>query len=687
MENIHFDIKTKTFWISYSFIQNYGVKEDTISKWSIRKICGCIYMDGRAYINYDTIPAPTRKKLPTKEELKKEYHRLQQKPQEEYFRRELQAARENGYDRFYYWQNQLVDHELYGKTIDRFKICDLAREASVFERAIDLNHAWRSLTPLYNAINDVLPNRKYADITGFKKALTKAKKDGIFSIIVDKRMFRKTKPKYGRQHEAIAFFMLDHPRNFTVKMAYAKFKEGCMLFKMSVPAFDWFRTYYRKNKNEFSDSREAKAKSTPIYPGITPAEHAGTQWQIDGWEIPINAKKLNDKGGWDKYVKYILFTVMDAHSRKIVGYRIEETENTETILKGLDNAVKKTGYLPREIVADNHTWNKTKIAENIKEKFKDMGVTWVVDSNPRRKAIIERSFRTLGDNHFKQEYGYIGQGVKTKIKTGKTNQVLLDRYNKTENMLVYDQIVAITVKVVKEYNNSIIKKLGDTPNNLHEKSEKPNAIIVDDPTRMYLFFRESEATIRNGQITLQRGAFEKHEYQLPADLHSEWNNRKIAYRMADFDHIYLYDIKTGKFIHSISEKKNIHGALADQTEADKEALFRSSGRIKGIKANSRKKKEKGSEDLDTISPDAYTQLNELTTPKETIAKVRRDHELRKEMIEEYNVNPDTTLDLPVVNEMLDTSMKPKEKRDINSPFQIYEKVEKLEKLEKLKFDI
>jgi transposase InsO family protein len=224
------------------------------------------------------------------------------------------------------------------------------------------------------------------------------------------------------------------------------FVEGCQHMKVDkIPSWDWFRLFWRKNKNIILPERNGKTaheKEAGNYAKIIPALHVGDQWQMDGWDIPVYCKKRNEKGGWEYFVRYTLFVVMDTHSRKIIGFDVAESENTETILTSLDMAVRNTKTLPKELVADNHSWNKTKESANLKEVTEKLGMVWTIDSNPRRKAILERAFRTLGDKHFKRYYGYLGQGIKSKIKNGITQQELKDEYSKPENMLTFEQITA-----------------------------------------------------------------------------------------------------------------------------------------------------------------------------------------------------------------------------------------------------
>lgn len=402
------------------------------------------------------------------------------------------------------------------------------------------------------------------------------------------------------------------------------------------------------------------------YAKIIPALYSGDQWQLDGWEVPLFYKKPNGKGGFECGCRAVLFAVLDAHSRKIVGFHVGESENTEVILKGLEKAIKNTGHVPFEIISDNHSFNKTKEAGNLKDELENMGVTWNVDSNPRRKALLERSFRTLGENHYKKCFGYTGQGIKSRSKYAVTQQELKDIYLKPANNLTFDQVVAVTVYAIDEYNNSVIKKLKDTPDNLYRKSEMPNAIPVDEFKRISLFVRKSESKVTHGQINIKRGGT-VYEYQLPAEYSEKYNNQTVGIRYADFNRIYLYEADTDRPICSICPKFSIHGAQANQTERDKELLFKNKGRIKGIEIQGRKRKEKLFDEANTVNPSAYEHVSRLTTPKDILKELAAKKHLYDNMIDDYELNPDMLRSFPTVTEIRDSSLKP-QKKDIKSPY-------------------
>jgi hypothetical protein len=384
---------------------------------------------------------------------------------------------------------------------------------------------------------------------------------------------------------------------------------------------------------------------------------------MDGWTIPVYCKKPNDKGGWEYFVRYVLFVVMDTHSRKIVGFDVAESENTETILTSLDMAVKNTKTLPKELVADNHSWNKTKEAAKLKETTEKLEMIWTIDSNPRRKAILERAFRTLGDKHFKRYYGYLGQGIKSKIKNGITQQELKDEYSKPENMMTFDHVCALAGAVVPEYNRKVKKSLKQSPNERFAQSEQPNSIPVDDFTRLQMFIRVSEHKVLHGQIVIKRG-MHTYEYQLPAKYSAKYNGKTVGVRYPDFDMIYLYDIETDQLICSVCRKSEIHGAIANQTETDTENLFKNSGRTKGINTKKSKKKESIYNEGNTINPNFMESANALKTPKDVLKQIKQDNDLRA-FLTGKNVNPETVSGFPEMKTIYIDAPKKKEEK---SPF-------------------
>ena len=665
--DVFVDYKKRITWLSYEYLMGHGVPEGTISWWSTNGLCRRTYIEGRAFLDYETIPAPTQSRLPQLEEIRAEFVERSRLELEATYLSALREAYES--PEIVRYANQIAAAHV---DLSRELITKFARRASVFARALELvsqNAGKGGLDALFKAFSQIYPGN-YNHKSRLCAAVTKARKEGIMAVAVDKRAITKRPAHYGPEIQYLAEHILSHNKGYGLPGGYDLFTEACISQNYEVPGWSWFKNYYYNHQPRIDAVRYGNAnyqRESAPYAKINPALNAGSQWAADGWEIPIYGYKLNSKGGKEYFVKWVLFVVMDVHSRKIIGYHIAESENTETILKALEMAVRDTGTLPFEIVADNHAWNKTKEAENLKARTDDMGMVWTVDSNPRRKAVLERAFRMLGDNHLKHHYGYVGQGIRSRIKNGITQQELRDIYTKPGNMLNYEQICTITIDAIYQYNHTVRKGLGESPAARYEASAQPHAIKIGEFVRAGLFCRKSEYTISNGQITIQRG-MHKHEYQLPAKFAAQYGGKRVTVRYSEFSEIYLYDLKTDAPICKVSEKVAIHGALADQTERDRELLFRNAGRVKGVKSHMRKQRESLFDAASSINPNVYEAANRVTMSKDVLKNAAQNYEVRR-ALSEQGIDINRVAPLPVVDELLEPSLKPRRK-DNRHPFEV-----------------
>jgi len=462
-------------------------------------------------------------------------------------------------------------------------------------------------------------------------------------VVIDTRWFREQHSSFDLQIQLWAKALLSDPVNSTARSIWRSLAEICKENKIDTPSYSWVKKFVRKNESNIEiytskyGTEKAENNRKP-YAKIICAKQAGSQWQIDGWDLPFYYKGFE---------KLILLAVRDAHSKKIVGYSIGESENTQVILEALQDAVKNTGFISFEIDSDNHSFNKTKESSYFKEALEKLGVTWTVDSNPKRKAIAERYFRHLGELYCKKYPGYIGQGIKTKEKSGRPSQEYIDKFTKAGTWLSKEEIKLIALKAVYDFNNTTLTKLyGITPNEAHEKSEKPHAISVDIFERVRLFTKKANLKVIRGQINLTRSGI-TYEYQLSAEQYGKLNTKNVIVRYEDFSTIYLFDEKD-RAIGSVKQKVGIHGALADQTPEDIKKYNRNKGRLNGIKSQAKKENEKLRDDVQRLSPHAFEALNPLITPKDVLSEAKRIRELKQRAEE-----------LGIELEKVETGRKPK----------------------------
>ncbi|WP_304642618.1 MULTISPECIES: transposase family protein [Muribaculaceae] len=524
------------------------------------------------------------------------------------------------------------------KAIERARTHAVLTKAAEIYRDGMVNSYCGSFGSLYEAFNTVMPG-KYC-YHRFSRAMRKVSENGIGGMITDRRGGNNNKI-----NDVVKKWLLDamsSGKKYGPTQIYRFIADLCGQYEYHTPSLSWVKTnYYRylpivaKNRN----GNDEWTYSDLPYAGIARASAPGGQWQVDGWRLPFYM---------EGYRTLMIFTVMDAHSGKVVGYNVDFSENTESILKGIEHAVATTGTLPQEIVSDNHSFHKTMEAAYFKEAIEKSGCTWTVTSNPRHKGMIERSFGTFGERFCKPMYGYVGEGIRTRRSNGRTSQELMDKYHRAGAFLTADQIKMIAIEVVNRYNSTVTGKDGISPAERYGASQNIG-LPVDEMERMRLFVRKGEYTVRKGQINISRGGV-TYEYQLDKDMFVELNNKKVAVRYVDQDCIYLFDARTDAPLGSVNRKRYAHGAVCDRTDEDARIMIQHKGRLNGIKTAFKRRQIEIAERAEAIDPEAAYAMNAKLTPKNILEEFRSGGMKAREA-ERLGVNISEVPDIPVFSEV------------------------------------
>ncbi|MBX2916429.1 MAG: transposase family protein [Cyclobacteriaceae bacterium] len=615
-------------YLSYTFLRTY-VSQKTIEDWKQRKVGKRRYSDGQAFIEYHSIPKKTRSKLPPEPSLKATLKSQNYNQEADHYFHLLEKAFINDFSKY-------IPHYKQDKRLTTSQITHCAKLRAVWEKIFQFNNGYeRGLNEhLFNAFNRLF-DKKYSTLGAFNVVKSKAKKE-IDTVVIDTRWFREQHSDVDPRIQLLTKTLCSDGVNHTATYIHAKVIQYCIQEKLKAPSYSWVKKQVRiyELNPEIYASRFGKDKAfakVQPYAKIISALNAGTQWQIDGWHLPFYYQGIY-KGKLTSYLRLVLVAVRDAHSKKIVGYSIAESEDTQSIINAIQDAVKNTGFLPHEIVSDNHSFNKTSEAKYFKAAIDSLGVTWNVDHNPQRKSIAERYFRHLGEKHCKEYSGYIGQGIKSKEKSARPSQEYQDAHTKSSSWLTKEEIQLIGVAVVSKFNQVPLKSLGyRSPDHVHRDSEKPYVIPVDLEDRLRLFTKTTDIKVTRGQINLIRGGV-TYEYQLNAELISKLNGQVVTVRYEDFSTIYLFD-KKDRSIGSVKQKVGIHGAIADQTENDVKRLQQNKGRLNGVKTRARRENEQLRNKVEAMHPNALEALNKITTPKDVLEEVNQNYELAQRAAE------------------------------------------------------
>lgn len=657
----------KDIYLTYNQLSILGVSNLLIRQWRFQERVTFLEVGGVEYVGYMSIPQETRNILDFSQVQKLYY--CNQFHKTEYLYESIMIHAYNAYNDIS--TAYLEVYKEMGYSIP--EAVKYARQHSVWAYFIETFYKeYGVIHPLKEGIKAY--NNLFAEhplsLETFRKKITKALKEGIPSIIIRKKGSGRPK-EFGKQYEYMVYQLASDAKAFSCAAVYRMVCDICEEMGMKSPKERTVNNIFRealRNPVVYGHRYGADKMRYDIlsYASIKRAEYANDIWYLDGWTMPFYYRDPSD----GRLKTLCLFAVMDGHSKKIVGYSISRSENTETILDGLEDAVRKTGELPFEIVSDNHSFNQTKIAENHKKALERYGVTWDVSSNPRYKQVIERSFRTFGEYHAKQQYGYTGQGIRSISPDARISQELFDKYMKAGYLLTEDQIKAIAIYCVDMWNNGVGSE-GKSPNQLYEESERPNSIKLGDwatnPAFYDLFTRDmAEITVINGQISITR-AGRKYEYQLTSDQAYKFNNKPVTVKYIDLSEgVYMYDPSTGDPVGYVKLKEKAHGALANRTEEDAAIL----GKVSSINKAWVRKGEKELLNLrESVDARLVELVNQRTTPKNVIQDMRENARYTAECAR-LGVDFLTTPDLPVFNEAYDTDrlLREKEEKTASSPF-------------------
>ena len=631
-------------------------------KWKERLPNQWITIGKQKYINYDAIPEGTRSKLPEKYQLIYDAEQETEQKSVNWWHQQMQQASESKDVARY--RSEILEMNL---PVSIEKIVVFAKKAAVFQCiAENYSGAKGELTSLHKAYLKLYPGG-YSNASRLLMTVSAAKKEGVLSVAIDKRYMSGRKKEFGSNIEYWSAAVLSSGKKYNISEAHRQLSEICAAKQCNPPGLSWVRKFARRGEiaNSIREQRNGASTYQNMLPKATiiPAEHTGDQWAMDGWTLPVYCKRYDEKERKIKYfATYTLFTVIDVHSRKVLASMVAESENTECILSTLEQAVRNTGILPFEIVADNHSFNRTTEAESIKEHFEKIGVRWTVDSNPRRKAILERMFKTLGV-HLKPLYGYKGQGIRTRDPNGLTSPELMEEYTKRDTFLTKDQLCVMVAYVAERYNNTVIKKLDATPNELYRENDMPNAFKIDAFQRMKLFVREGVYKVPAGQITIERSG-NRYEFVLPAEHIHRFNWQKVIVRYESFDEVYVYDMSDAP-VCCVKQKVRIHGALANQTDEDIKNLNKLKGKIAGVKNEAKKTRRQLYDDAIEVDNGASEALSYRNASKDLIAAVMQDANMQKRAAD-MGVNIYEVAPFPQNNEIKEKIFKPVDKD--RSPF-------------------
>ncbi len=341
--------------------------------------------------------------------------------------------------------------------------------------------------------------------------------------------------------------------NYTNTYIARKVGIMCSLFGKAEPSQRWFTQLMETPLCEWITgptrygSKSRHGDRVKAHVTLKKALHAGDCWQVDGTRVNFIDFKLNGK----EVFLYIV-AVRDVYSGDILGYSFDVTENRWCVHAAIKMAVESTGYLPWELVMDKFPGHNTTEMETLFADMNKRGCRTTFTSNPNGKAAIERWFSTLQQVFMMGSDYYYGEGIRSRHQFGHRSyqQIKAMKLAAKNDGWDYDKAEAEACKVVEAYRTTKLssysrryKMIENSPEGLHQQSEKPNVTLLDANQVIYLFALKTKRKFTGEgllNIQIQNYAF---SYRC-ADANVVANHKEvtICYDLQDLDVVHLYAI-------------------------------------------------------------------------------------------------------------------------------------------------
>lgn len=580
---------------------------NTVKCWGLSPL----KLGNQTYYSYSAIPAPSRAKLPSLEELFDIAKNEQKGSRGAYYRDKIQD---------YTWKHYVDLHRYIGEKYPEVRDLDRAKSARMWcawKYFVEyMGHLPYGEGDLIRAIFNDKFGKKYTK-QHFSKIFQAMKRDGIEAHVIDKRSKgnNKDKKKYGESLwlRFAHFFMEDR------KYPITRIREYLLeeFDRNEVPCITMLRTKqkeWERNPAMYAQRYgEKMARQQLPFVSMKTPEGKNVIWLIDGVVIPFYTKGSTSLERWS------LIRVMDLGTRQVLSVVVDKEENSVGILSALEKAIRKENRIPTELVMDKHSATKTEAFKQFKSQMEAMGCVIEITTDPTKKAHIERYNQYLNDL-FSEYAEYLGQGIAAK-NPRRRNPETMKELVKSDNQITPDETIARGLFVCDRYNKTNLNPLGGISPNEKAETTENKGLFVSSSDFVKLFTAPKEMKVTRGMVIMKQG-IQKCNYTLSKDGYQKHNNTKVIVHYESFGgSIYLFDMK-GDFIESIDPDTQGNWSKAERIEntqplpniGKSTQLKKESDRLlEGLKAN----------------PESLAFIPSYQINKSAYAEIQRERDLKR----------------------------------------------------------
>lgn len=476
-----------------------------------------------------------------------------------------------------------------------------------------------SIQKVYEVLQELDIPKKPNDYKIFSKYINQCRKNGIESYVLHGNIGNKSSKVFTDYQFSLMEAYAALPNMYSREMiAYLVnvHSDEANLKKVSISTV---KTYLcnPKIKNRIALMRRGgKNFEDTILPYTPRTEEmfAGNLWMMDGTPLQFYCWDDNFK----KRIRLNFFAIIDVFSKKIVGFDISISEDRFNVINALKMAFKIHGHLPKEILHDNFSANKTDEIKNIKYQLEKSGVVFRAarPKNAKDKAHIERYFGTVQSTLFSLYDDYMGEGITSKRVEARPDKDHTRKAVKKADMSMTEMKTRIA-KIVGMYNDLKTEKK-ESPILKYKTSPKPNITELNNYEIPFLFWNRKSITIRNSMVQIvvkkQKYYFEIYDHDLKLELNGVTVD--VRYDEKDLGTVHLFNQATDEFICECKEIYKPQMSSASQTEKDVQEIINQSAKVKSFKKHVDKShKEAVAKGIKGHNAESVQLLDPLTTDK------------------------------------------------------------------------
>ncbi len=357
--------------------------------------------------------------------------------------------------------------------------------------------------------------------------------------------------------------LADSQKNYSYAFMWRKIRTICQQYGINkVPSQRWVSDFVAKPETQFliQERYGVGSRFNHKYRSYTPTQSAlfaGDCWDIDGTRINIidhrgtyRDKKSGKKVTGQKFL-YII-AVRDVMSGLVLGWEYCYEESAQAVINALAMAVSTSGYLPYEIRYDRFPGHNTEDWAWVETGLQQADVTMTQTVKAEGKAKIERWWETLQSVFMMESDLFYGEGVKSTRRYAHRSKeyVAAMRQKAMKAGFNFDDAVRETDSFLERYANTPysnystkFKKIDKSPFQLHDESDKPNTIEIEEAHYCYLFGMRKEVSIRNNMIMTQIANATYYYAIDDVEMIEKYTGTKLlnCFDFEDLEQVHLFD--------------------------------------------------------------------------------------------------------------------------------------------------